>query len=257
MRTSDPQSAIDPAAEPPEDPTEVLDLVFRNLRSSAGGLNGREAARRLLVDGPNQLTRRGKPQWPRELLGQFTQPLALLLIVAAVLAAVSGSVPLSIAIAAVIILNAVFAFFQEQHAEHAVETLAAYLPAEARVLRDGSAQAVAADSLVPGDVLLIEEGDRISADARTISGSVEVDLSTSPVNPNPSPAHRVVATPAFRFSSPRTCFLAAAHASLARLERSAPPPVCTPRSDVSPRCRSGSAAAKPARWKGRSRRSQS
>lgn len=66
------------AVEPDEDPTEDLDLVFRNLRSSARGLNGRAAARRLILYGPNQLARRGKPQWPRQLLEQFSQPLALL-----------------------------------------------------------------------------------------------------------------------------------------------------------------------------------
>jgi calcium-translocating P-type ATPase len=95
-----------------------------------------------------------------------------------VLAAVSGSLILGAAIVGVIVLNAVFAFFQELHAEHAVEALAAYLPSQASVLRDGSRQEVAARALVPGDVLLLEEGDRISADGRLILGSLEVDLST-------------------------------------------------------------------------------
>jgi calcium-translocating P-type ATPase len=161
-----------------DEPSESLEVVFRNLRSSATGLTSREAARRLITDGPNQLTRRGKRRWPADLLAQFTAPLALLLIAAAILAAVSGSELLAAAIVAVIVLNAVFAFFQEQHAEHAVEALAAYLPAAARVVRDGSAQDVDAAALVPGDVLVVQEGDRISADARLISGSVEVDLST-------------------------------------------------------------------------------
>jgi calcium-translocating P-type ATPase len=165
-------------ATPSEKPTEPLDLVFRNLRSTTAGLTNREAARRLITDGPNQLSRRGKRRWPADLLAQFTQPLALLLVAAAILAAVSGSVLLAIAIVAVIALNAVFAFFQEQHAEHAVEALAAYLPSQARVVRDGAAQDIEATTLVPGDVLIVQEGDRISADARLISGSVEVDLST-------------------------------------------------------------------------------
>jgi calcium-translocating P-type ATPase len=162
----------------PEDSTASLDIVFRNLRTSVAGLTGREAARRLVIDGANQLSRRGKRSWPRDLLAQFTQPLALLLVAAAILAAVSGSLLLAVAIVAVIVLNAVFAFFQEQHAEHAVEALAAYLPSTARVIRDNSAQDVDATSLVPGDVLVVQEGDRISADARLISGTLEVDLST-------------------------------------------------------------------------------
>jgi calcium-translocating P-type ATPase len=159
-------------------PTENLDLLFRDLRSSANGLTGREAERRLLVDGANVLTRRGGRQWPRELLDQFTHPLALLLVAAAVLAGANGNAPLAAAIAAVIVLNAVFAFFQELHAEHAVEALAAYLPPRARVARDGADIEADASTLVTGDVILVDEGDRISADARLITGSVEVDLST-------------------------------------------------------------------------------
>jgi calcium-translocating P-type ATPase len=78
----------------------------------------------------------------------------------------------------VIVINAVFAFFQELHAEHAVEALAAYLPTQATVRRDNHRQVVDATTLVPGDVLIVEEGDRISADARILTGTVEVDMST-------------------------------------------------------------------------------
>src|SRR4051812_16424047 len=103
-------------------PTASIDLVFRDLRSSpTAGLTSREAARRLVTDGPNQLTAHRGRQWPSELLAQFTQPLALLLMAAAILAAVSGSPLLTIAILSVTVLNAAFAFLQEQHAEHAVE----------------------------------------------------------------------------------------------------------------------------------------
>ena len=161
-----------------EVPSATLDVVFGDLASSPEGLTGREATRRLTIDGPNELTRRGGRRWPGELLAQFTQPLALLLIIAAMLAAVSGSPALAAAIVAVIILNAVFSFFQELHAEHAVEALAACLPMSAAVQRDGVVQDVPALSLVAGDVLIVSEGDRISADARIITSSLEVDLST-------------------------------------------------------------------------------
>lgn len=76
-----------------------------------------------------------------------------------------------------ILLNASFSFVQELQAERAVEALAAFLPERARVLRDGSRQEIEARLLVPGDVLLIEEGDRVCADARLMSGTVEVDMS--------------------------------------------------------------------------------
>ena len=151
--------------------------MFRDLRASAHGLSSREAARRLEVSGPNELVRRGGRRWPGELARQFTHPLALLLAAAAVLAWASGTPRLAIAIAAVIVLNASFSFIQEVQAERAVEALAAFLPEHARVVRDGSRQEIEARLLVPGDILLIEEGERICADARLMTGTVEVDMS--------------------------------------------------------------------------------
>ena len=162
----------------PADPLEPPAQLLRDLRSSSSGLSGREAARRLQVFGPNELSRRGGRRWPGELARQFTQPLALLLAVAAVLAWVSGTPRLAIAIVAVIFLNAGFAFAQEMQAERAVEALAAFLPECARVRRDGTVQQIEARLLVPGDVLLIEEGESICADARLMTGTLEVDMST-------------------------------------------------------------------------------
>jgi P-type E1-E2 ATPase len=78
----------------------------------------------------------------------------------------------------VVVLNAAVAFLQERQAERAVEALRRYLPPHGSVLRDGRRRQVEARELVPGDVLLIEEGDRVSADARLIEGGVEVDMST-------------------------------------------------------------------------------
>ena len=162
----------------PLDPTERADLLLRDLRTTRSGLSSREAERRLLQHGPNMLVRRAGRRWPRELARQFAHPLALLLWAAAALAWAAGIVPVAVAIVAVIVINAGFAFAQEVHAERAVEALARFLPAHAKVLRDGHEQVVEATCLVPGDVLVIEEGDRISADARLLSGRVEVDLST-------------------------------------------------------------------------------
>ena len=162
----------------PADPLEPLEQLFRDLRSSPHGLSGREAARRLEVSGPNELVRRGGRRWPGELARQFTHPLAMLLAAAAALAWASGTPRLAIAIAAVIVLNASFSFVQEVQAERAVEALAAFLPERAQVVRDGSRQEIGARLLVPGDILLIEEGERICADARLMTGTVEVDMST-------------------------------------------------------------------------------
>ncbi|HEY1277670.1 MAG TPA: HAD-IC family P-type ATPase, partial [Thermoleophilaceae bacterium] len=163
---------------PAVDPEERVDLLLRDLRSSRSGLSSREAERRLVQFGPNVLTRRGGRRWPRELMRQFTHPLALLLWAAAALAWLAGIEPVAVAIVVVVFLNAAMAFVQELQAERAVEALAEYLPAQAKVVRDGREQVVEASALVPGDLLAIEEGDRISADARLISGGVEIDMST-------------------------------------------------------------------------------
>jgi len=160
------------------DPNERIDLLLRDLRASRGGLSRREAERRLLAYGPNELRRRAGRRWPRELARQFTHPLALLLWGAALLAALAGIVAVAIAVVVVIVLNAAFAFAQEQQAERAVEALGRYLPVQATVLRDGRAERVEVSRLVPGDVLAIAEGERISADARLIEGALEVDMST-------------------------------------------------------------------------------
>ncbi len=156
---------------------EPLRLLFRDLRTTPRGLTSREAARRLVSYGPNELRRRGGRTWPKELARQFTHPLALLLWAAAALALVTNTAVLAAAIVGVIVLNAGFAFWQEQQAERAVEALADYLPHRASVLRDGRRLEVEVRELVPGDVLFIEEGDAISADARLLDGVLEVDMS--------------------------------------------------------------------------------
>jgi calcium-translocating P-type ATPase len=160
------------------DPSERIDLLARDPRTSLNGLSAREADRRLLRHGPNRLERRKQRGWPRELVRQFTHPLALLLWGAAALAAIAGITPVAVAVVVVIVLNAGFAFVQELQAERAVEALQSYLPHQAKVLRDGEATQIDAALLVPGDLLLIEEGDGISADAHIVEGAIEVDLST-------------------------------------------------------------------------------
>ena len=112
------------------DPTEAVELLLRDLKTARDGLTSREAQRRLVQFGPNELRRRGGRRWPRELARQFTHPLALLLWLAAGLAWRRGT-PVALAIVVVIVLNAVFAFVQEMQAERAVEALRE-LPASAR-----------------------------------------------------------------------------------------------------------------------------
>ncbi|MBY8876261.1 cation-translocating P-type ATPase [Actinacidiphila acidipaludis] len=177
-----PSSGTRPAAPadssaPAPDPQEPLALLYRDLRTSPAGLSEREAERRRTVYGPNTLSRRAGRHRLAELARQFTHPLALLLALAAALAGVTGTVSLALAILAVILLNAGLAFAQEQQAEKAVEALSAFLAEQATVVRDGTPRPVPATELVPGDVLIVDEGQRVSADARLADGGVEVDLS--------------------------------------------------------------------------------
>lgn len=159
------------------DAREPVELLLRHLRSSPDGLTQREAGRRLITAGPNAIRRRAGATWPRLLLDQLIHPLAVLLWVAAGLAMATSQWEIAAAIVAVVLLNAGFAFLQERQAERSVEALAAFLPPVARVVRDGAARSIDAAELVPGDLLLIGEGDRISADARLLDGEVEVDMS--------------------------------------------------------------------------------
>jgi magnesium-transporting ATPase (P-type) len=120
MSSSAPLRAVHrhaPAPRPPADasdttagtdPREPVTRLLRDLRSAPTGLSAPEAARRLAVVGADELTRTAGRSWWRELLAQVVHPLALLLWVAAVLAAVTGSGPLAAAIVAVIVLNAGF-----------------------------------------------------------------------------------------------------------------------------------------------------
>ncbi|MDK9495966.1 cation-transporting P-type ATPase [Streptomyces katrae] len=159
------------------DPLEPLPLLRRELHTGPLGLSSREAARRLAVYGPNEVRRTARTSILRELLRQLLHPLALLLWAAAALAFTASIPVLGWAIVAVILVNAGFALVQERQAEKAVETLARYLPSQARVIRDGQAQHVPARDLVPGDLIALDEGDRIPADARLTEGGIEADLS--------------------------------------------------------------------------------
>jgi calcium-translocating P-type ATPase len=165
-------------SDPPVDPTERVELLLRDLRTRREGLSAREAERRLIAFGPNELRRRTQRSRLRELAAQFTHPLALLLWAASVLALVAGIPALAAAIVAVIIVNAIFAFVQEVQAERAVEALQEYLAPHANVRRNGDRATIDATTLVPGDVILLAEGDHVSADARLLSGALEVDTST-------------------------------------------------------------------------------
>ncbi len=132
------------------------------------GLSSSEAARRLREYGPNILPR----PLPKPILLQLGEQMfhffALMLWVAGGLAILAGMPQLSVAIFVVIVLNGIFAFIQEYRAEHAAERLREMLPRKALVVRDGTPTEINADDLVIGDLVLLQSGDRISADLALI-----------------------------------------------------------------------------------------
>ena len=183
-----PPPVTDPTTAPELDPEQDVPHLLADLRTQTEGLDTREAARRLEQVGPNEIRReRGAPWW-RSLVDQLIHPLALLLWFAAALSLATSALTLATAIVVVILLNAVFAFAQERQAEHATEALRDLLPPRARVRRGGVLIEIDATALVPGDLLLLAEGDRLSADARVIAGAVEVDM--SPLNGESQPVMR-------------------------------------------------------------------
>ncbi|HLO83570.1 MAG TPA: cation-transporting P-type ATPase [Nostocaceae cyanobacterium] len=152
--------------------------VYKTLATTPQGISEAEANLRLKQSGYNELP---EPQ-TRPLILRFTDQLthfmALLLWVAGILAFISQTPELGWAIWAVIWINAIFSFWQEFQAEKALAALKKILPSQAKVYRDGKLSVIAARELVSGDVMQLEEGDKISADARIIeSQSLYVDVS--------------------------------------------------------------------------------
>ena len=152
------------------------DEVTRRFElDAAHGLIADEASRRLDAHGPNRLAeRRPRPAWLK-FFDQFRSVLILILLGAAVLAGAIGNLKDAGVIAVVVLLNASLGFLQEHRAEAALAALKKMLAPSARVRRDGEVQQIEAAALVPGDLLLLEAGDRIPADARVLSAhSAEV-----------------------------------------------------------------------------------
>ena len=132
---------------------------------TAQGLTTAEAVRRRAEHGPNRLPAPRRPSAVRRLAGELTHFFALMLWAAGLLAVVGGLPQLGVAISAVIVLNGVFAFAQQARADRAAERLRSMLPTQVSVFRDGRRQIIEAEEVVVDDVLLLESGDRVPADA--------------------------------------------------------------------------------------------
>jgi Ca2+-transporting ATPase len=143
--------------------------VYPALESCPEGLTDDEARSRLSLYGPNRLhvVKHAALDYKR-LLDQISHPMALLLWTAGLVAVLGGRPVLGIVIWVVVLVNAVFSFWQEYRAGRAISSLETLLPAFARVLRAGVEASLPAAEVVPGDVLVLAEGDNIPADARVV-----------------------------------------------------------------------------------------
>jgi potassium/sodium efflux P-type ATPase len=158
--------------------TNDVDATLAAFGTTIDGLSSEEAAARLKAAGANEIPRRRGPSLPSQFFAQLFHFFAVMLWAAAVLAFIGGLPQLGVAIVVVIVVNGVFSFFQEYRAERAVRALVALLPELAVVRRDGRKETIPAAELVHGDIVLLREGDRISADARVIASSdLKIDLS--------------------------------------------------------------------------------
>ena len=158
---------------------QPLEKVVAGLGADLrNGLTQAEARSRLERYGRNELTaKKPVPAW-RKFLAQFQDPLVLLLLVATVISAAlwlyerDSALPYeAIVIFAVVLLNAILGYVQEARAESAIAALRQISAAHAKVIRDGKQESIVATQVVRGDVLLIEEGDTISADARVVQST--------------------------------------------------------------------------------------
>ncbi len=155
--------------------------VLTELSTTNQGLSSQEAASRLASTGPNRLAEGKKASLLQRFLKELADPMIIILIVAAVISGITAvysgeSFADVIIIMVVVIINAVLGVVQESKAEKAIEALQEIAAATSKVLRDGKQLTVRSEELVPGDVILLEAGDAVPADARILeSASMKIE----------------------------------------------------------------------------------
>ena len=142
--------------------------VLSQLGTSAVGLSAPEAAKRQKASGPNRVSaKRGTPAWMK-FIRQFHQPLVYIMIIAIGVTSSLGEWVDAVVIGGIVLVNAIVGFLQETKAETAIEALARMIVTEANVRREDKKQRIPSESLVAGDVVLVQSGDRVPADLRLI-----------------------------------------------------------------------------------------
>ena len=152
---------------------EDKEAVLAETGSGMEGLTDGEAAARLASDGPNKLREGKKDSLLKKFIGELKDPMTIVLIIAAIVSAVTAvyaheSLTDTVIILIVVLANACLGVYQESKAEAAIEALQQVAAATAKVIRGGHQKTVRADEVVRGDLLILEAGDAVPADARIV-----------------------------------------------------------------------------------------
>ncbi|MBA4336309.1 ATPase [bacterium] len=147
---------------------KTIEELFSEFKTSKEGLSQDEALFRLKKYGTNELkVKKQTPLW-LSFLQEFTDLMVVILIIAALIAGFSGEMREATVILVIVFINAIIGFIQKFKAERAIEALKKLIAPTARVIRDGKEMQIDAKTLVPGDIIILMEGDKITADARVI-----------------------------------------------------------------------------------------
>lgn len=148
--------------------SKTKEELFREFKTSEKGLSSEETSIRLKQQGLNQISKGKKTPLIFRLLKQFNSPLIYILLVAMVISFVFHHIVDAYVILAVILINTTISFIQERKAERAIEALEKLIISYAKVLRNGEEIKIPSQNLVEGDIIILEEGDKVPADARLI-----------------------------------------------------------------------------------------
>ena len=181
------------------------DRLYVELSTGPEGLTTVDAARRLDERGFNVLPEAKKIPLSRKAFAQLKNLFNVLLIIAAILSFVTNSPQMGFAIFGVVLVAVLFSLFQERRAERAIEALRQLVPEEAKVQRDGMTKKIPVSYVTVGDILSLEEGDKVPADARLLT-AFELDVDNSTLTGESEPQRRSTTPPPQGFEGPITEF---------------------------------------------------
>ena len=171
--------------------TASVEDVIAHLATASRGLSSGEAAQRLQIHGPNELTSVARESAWRTLAAQFKNALIVILLCATVISGFLGHTLEAIVITVIVLFAVLLGFFQEYRASRALDALRQMAAPTARVRRDGEEIVVPARDLVPGDIVVLRAGDRVPADIR-LTQSVNLAVDEAALTGESQPAQKTI-----------------------------------------------------------------